>query len=110
MKVERRKKFEEKKHFAEKSHCVFDGFKAGPFEHAKSFFRKMFRRKKNSTFMKNAFYTDSRFFHRNMHVIKKKEIFDSKVFKLQRFSKVFPNVGGNTLFCRGHYSKNLPKS
>ena len=38
------------------------------------------------------------FFHKNMHVIKKKVIFDRKVFKLQRFSKVFPNVGGNTLF------------
>ena len=36
------------------------------------------------------------FFHINMHVIKKKEIVDHKVFKLQRFSKVFPNVGGNS--------------
>ena len=30
--------------------------------------------------------------HKNMHVIKK------KVFKLQRLSKVSPNVGGNALF------------
>ena len=30
--------------------------------------------------------------HKNMHVIKKKEIFDRKLFKLHRFSKVFPNV------------------
>ena len=30
------------------------------------------------------------FFHKNMHVIKKKRKFDRKVFKLQRFSKVFP--------------------
>ena len=42
------------------------------------------------------------FFHKNMHIIKKKEIFDSKVFKLQRFRKVVPNVGGKTIFWRGH--------
>ena len=48
-------------------------------------------------------------FHKNMHVIKKKEIFDCKVFKLQRFSKVFPDVGGNALFKRGQESKNLLK-
>ena len=42
------------------------------------------------------------FFHKNMHVIKKKKKLDRKVFKLQRFSKVFPNVGGKTLFWRGH--------
>ena len=53
--------------------------------------------------MKNAFNTNSRFFHKNMHVIKKKEIFDRKVSKLQHFSKVLSNVGGNTLFWRGHY-------
>ena len=49
------------------------------------------------------------FFHKNMHVIKKKESFDRNVFKLQRFSKVFSNVGGNALFWRGHKSKNLLK-
>ena len=37
------------------------------------------------------------FFHKNMHIIRKKEFFYSKVFKLQRFSKVVPNVGGKTL-------------
>ena len=37
-------------------------------------------------------------FHKNVHVIKKKEILDRKVFKFQRFSKVVPNVGGNALF------------
>ena len=42
------------------------------------------------------------FCHKNMHIIKKKEIFDRKVFKLQRFSIVFPNVGGNALFWMGH--------
>ena len=41
-------------------------------------------------------------FYKNMHVIKKKDIVDHKVFKLQRFSKVLPNVGGNALFWRGH--------
>ena len=42
------------------------------------------------------------FFHKKMHLIKKKEIFNHKVFKLQRFNKVFHNVGGNALFWRGH--------
>ena len=37
-----------------------------------------------------------------MTVLKKKDIFDRKLFKLQRFRKVFPNVGGNSLFWRGH--------
>ena len=41
------------------------------------------------------------FCHKNMHVIKKKDNFDRKVIKLQRFSKVFPNVGGNALFSKG---------
>ena len=41
-------------------------------------------------------------FHKKVHIIKKKEMLDRKVFKLQRFSKVFPNVGGNALFWRGH--------
>ena len=36
------------------------------------------------------------FFHKNMHVTKKKDIFDCKVFKLQRFSKVFSNEGPGT--------------
>ena len=44
-------------------------------------------------FMKNAFATNSRFFHNMMQVIKKKEMFDRKVFKLQHFSKGLPNVG-----------------
>ena len=38
------------------------------------------------------------FFHKKMHVIKKKKFFDRKVFKLKRFSKVLLNVGGNALF------------
>ena len=43
--------------------------------------------------MKNAFCTSSRIFHINMHIMKKKEQFDRKVFKLQPVSKVLPNVG-----------------
>ena len=49
------------------------------------------------------------FFHKNVHVIKKQEIIDRKVFKFYHFSKVFPNVDENALFWRGHWSKNLPK-
>ena len=33
-----------------------------------------------------------------IHKYKKKEISNRKVFKLKRFSKVFPKVGGNALF------------
>ena len=54
-------------------------------------------------------YQLKRNIHKNTHVIKKKDTFDCKVFKLQRFSKVFPNVGGNALFWRVHSSKNLLK-
>ena len=49
------------------------------------------------------------FCHKNMHLIKKTEFVDRNVFKLQRFSKVFPNVGGSALLWRGHLSKNLLK-
>ena len=38
-----------------------------------------------------------------MHVVKKKEIFDCRVFRLQRFSIVFPNVGEK---CSCKMSKN----
>ena len=38
------------------------------------------------------------FFHKNMHIIKKKEIFYRKVSKLQRLSKVFTNVGETPYF------------
>ena len=80
------------KHFAEKSFSVFKGLKGGPFEHTKTFFSQ------NVVHL----LPIQDFFHKNMHVIKKKKIFDRKVFKLQRFRKVFPNVGGNALFLRGH--------
>ena len=44
-------------------------------------------------------------FHNNTHVIKQNEIGDRKIFKLQRYGKVLPNVGGNTLFWRGSNPK-----
>ena len=51
--------------------------------------------------MNNAFATNSRFFSQKNAPIKK-EVFDHKVFKLQRFNKVLPNVGGIAQFWRGH--------
>ena len=48
------------------------------------------------------FDTNSRFFSQKYVRNKQKEILDRNVFKLQRFSKVFPNVGGDALFWRGH--------
>ena len=50
-----------------------------------------------SIFKKNAFSINSRFVSQKMHELKKKDISDCNVFKLQRFSKVFPNVDGTTL-------------
>ena len=40
------------------------------------------------------------FLYKNMHVIKKKEILPQSL-QVKRFSKVMPNVGGNTLFWGG---------
>ena len=91
-----------KKHFAEKSHSVFKGFKGGPFEYTKTFFRKMLLIFFLQHSLKMHLLPIQDFFHKNMHIIKIKIKFDCKVFKLQRFSKVFPNVGGNPLFLRGH--------
>ena len=80
---------------------MFEGAPLKHFEHTKTFFAQhvfnLF-----FTFVKNAFVTNSRFVSQNVHVIKKKGILDRKVFKLQCFSKVFANVGGNALFWRGH--------
>ena len=53
-----------------------------------------------STFIKRAFATNSRFFHKNMQVIKNKEIFDRKVFKLQRSAKFFPMLVETPYFGR----------
>ena len=82
-----------------RTYSVFKEATFKPFEQTMTFFSA------NSFFIilfniykKNAFDTDSRFFHKNMHVIKKNNIFDRNVFKLQCFSKVFLNVGENALF------------
>ena len=69
-----------KKHFAEESFSVFKGAPFKPFEHTKTFcslnvFNFVFNIHK-----KNPFYA------KNIHVIEKNEIFDRKVFKLDRFS------------------------
>ena len=90
------------KKISRKSHSVLEGFKGGPFEHTKSFSAKCFLKNLSNIYEKFICYQFKICFHKNMHVIKKKEIFDHKVFKLQRFSKVSPNVCGNALFWRGH--------
>ena len=55
------------KHFAEKSFSVFKGAPFKSFEHTKTFFGKMFLIF-FSTFIKNAFGTNSRFFsHKYAH-------------------------------------------
>ena len=88
------------KQFAENSFSVFKGAPFKPFEHTMTFSAKCIKLFA-LTFIKNAFATNSRFFSdKNMHVIKNNKIFHCKVLKLQRFSKVFPNVGENELFWR----------
>ena len=54
----------------EKNHRVFAGFKGGPFEHTKTFFVIffIFYFLFYFIFMTNAFATNSRFFHNNMHI------------------------------------------
>ena len=82
---------------------VFEGAPFKPFKHTMAIFHKIFFLNSFSTFIKNAFDTNKIFFLKNMHVIKKlnKKI-EGKVFKLQRFNKVFPNVCENALFWRKH--------
>ena len=50
------------KHFADKSFSVFEGAPFKSFEHAMTFLRKMHFFSFFSTFIKNAFDTNSRFF------------------------------------------------
>ena len=100
-----KKKLQKKKSF-----IVFEEASFKPFKHTMTFSAIFFFLNLFSTFMKNSSNTNSRFFHKNMHIIiKKKDIFDHKVFKLQRCSKVFPNLGENAIFWRDHSSKNLLK-
>ena len=56
-----------------KSFSVFEGAPFKPFKHTMTFF--LFNLIFN--IHKNAFDTNSRIFHKNMHVIKKKEVFDA---------------------------------
>ena len=79
------------KYFAEKKSCsVFEGVPIKPFEHTMTFFPQSVL-KKNSTFINNAFYINSRFFHNKMNIIKKKK---------KLFSKVYSYVGESALFWR----------
>ena len=67
-----------KKHFAEKSHSVFEGPKEGPFKHNKTFILPTLF----PTLIKNAFIPIQKKNHKNMQVVKKKEIIERTVFKL----------------------------
>ena len=58
------------KYFAEKSYSVFQGFKGCPFNHIKKNSVKCFNFFLLNIY-ENAFATNSRFFHKNMHAIKK---------------------------------------
>ena len=90
--------------------CVcLKGPRLNPLNKLWLFFCKMFFFIFFSTFIKNAFDTNLTDFHKNMHVIKKKDIFYCKVFKLQRFSNVFPNITENVLFWRSLIKKNIFK-
>ena len=76
------------------------GFKGAPSNTLKLFPTKCFFL---SPFIKYAFGINSGIKKiKKMHVTIKTEIFDRKFFKLQRFGNVFPNIGGNGLFWRGH--------
>ena len=93
--------FKKKKTFCRKKVIVCSkGLKGAPSNPLKLYF--LIFLKKISPIKKINLDTNSGFFHKNMHVTIKKEIFYRKVFELQRFSKGFPNVGGNALFWRGH--------
>ena len=71
-----------KKKIAEKVIVCLKGLKGAPWNTLKLFFLLNIFKIFSSTFIKNAFYTNSKKNHKNMHVIKKKEIIDRKVFKL----------------------------
>ena len=77
-----------------KSFSLFQGPPLSPSNTLLLFFRYFFF----FNIKKDGFDTNSRFFRLHMHVIKKEEIFDRKIFK------VFPNVGEGTLI-----KKNLVK-
>ena len=83
----------DKKTFCVNFLSMFEEAPFKPFEHTMTFFRKMFLIFFNIYKKKKHMIPIQDFFHKNMHAIKKKEIFDRKVFKMQRFSKVLPNAG-----------------
>ena len=92
-----------KKHFLEISFSVFEGAPFKHFEHTKTFILKIFLIFFFNIHKKMHLIPIQDWFHKNVHIINKKEILKRKVFKLQRFSnKKNPNVGGNALFWRGH--------
>ena len=75
------------------------GLKGGPFENTKTFFpQDVFN------FFSHHSLFSQKYAHNN-----KERIFYRNVLKLQRFSKVFCNVGGNALFWRNQKYKNLLK-
>ena len=59
------------KHFAYTSHSVFEGLKGGHFEHTKTLSAKCFFLNLFSTFINNAYYTNSRFFSSKKYAHKK---------------------------------------
>ena len=81
---------------------MFEVLKGAPLNTLKLFSVKCFCCFVFLTFIRNAFMPIQDLFHKNMHILEIKEIFHRKVFELQHLSKVFPNVGGNALFWRGH--------
>ena len=91
------KKIIKKNILRKKSFSVFEGSPVKPFKHTKTFFPQNVFNFFSQFSWKMHFIQIQYFFHNSMHLIKKKELFDHKVFKLQRFRKVLPNVGGNAL-------------
>ena len=82
---------QQQKKCGKKSLSAFEVFKWGLFEQTKTFSLKMYLIF-SATLMKNAFYTNLGFFHKNRDEIKN-EICERKIFKLQRYGKVLHTVG-----------------
>ena len=82
-----------------KSLSLFEG---APFKHTKTFSAKGYKFFFSLNIHAKCILCQFKiFFHKNTHVIKKKKCVH-KIFKLQCYSKVLPNVGGNALFWNGH--------
>ena len=77
-----KQKIKLKKKLRKKSHSVFEGLKEGPFTHTQNFFFcQMFLIFFQTSYKMN-FVKIQKKIHKNMQVIKRKEIIDRKVFKL----------------------------